>query len=163
VFSSYNIYRGTAANGLQFLTSISSGNNSYTDVSPPTNQVYYQVEAVNPNGCSPSRATDYSSSKSNIIQTFSNSINEVSDFKCELHPNPAMNSFSIKLSISKERIANFRYVIFNTFGQEVNEGNINSQETKVGTDDWGLNGVYFVYVLDKELRKVGFGKLVIQK
>jgi hypothetical protein len=34
VFPSYNIYRGTTGNGLQLLTSVPSGNNSYTDMSP---------------------------------------------------------------------------------------------------------------------------------
>jgi hypothetical protein len=95
-FPSYNIYRGTAANGLQYLTTISSGNNSYTDVNPPSFVSYYQVEAVNPNGCNPSRATDYSSSKSNIIQAINNSVVNIDGYAdLVLYPNPVSKTLYI--------------------------------------------------------------------
>ena len=162
-FPSYNIYRGTATSGLQYLATISSGNNSFTDQNPPSFVLYYQVEAVNPNGCNPSRATDYSSSKSNIIQAVNNGVNEIAFSKWELYPNPT-NSFVILSQKDMRNFkANFHYIIVSALGQKVAEGEITNGETRIDTDKWGSSGVYFVSIVNSDGKKVGFEKLVIQK
>ncbi|MFC2111620.1 hypothetical protein ACFLQ5_04145, partial [Bacteroidota bacterium] len=74
-FLSYNIYRGTSATNMSWLTQIQSNLNSYTDFSPPAGNVYYQIEVVKATGCYPdsvySKAnTNYNSSRSNIANSF---------------------------------------------------------------------------------------------
>jgi hypothetical protein len=92
-FPSYNIYRGTSSGALQFLASISSGNTSYTDLTPPSNVTYYQVEAVNPIGCNPTRSSGYNSSRSNIIQANNTGINTAVQDPINVYPNPSTGVF----------------------------------------------------------------------
>jgi hypothetical protein len=42
----YNIYRGTTANNLQLLTSVSGGITQFTDLYAPAGDIYYQIEAL---------------------------------------------------------------------------------------------------------------------
>jgi PKD repeat protein len=70
-FGTYNIYRGTSPNNLSLLTSLPSSINSYTDISPPTGTIYYQIEIVKASGCYPDSVftkanTNYNSSRSNM-------------------------------------------------------------------------------------------------
>lgn len=66
-FSTYDIYRYSDLLGWELLTNVANNLTSYTDFSPPqTSDLYYVVEAVNPDGpCDPSKASNYSSSRSN--------------------------------------------------------------------------------------------------
>ncbi|MEA3496301.1 MAG: T9SS type A sorting domain-containing protein, partial [Bacteroidota bacterium] len=53
-FSSYKIYRGTSPSNMVLLDSIPSNLNSYSDLTPPTGLVFYQVSVIAPDTCSPS-------------------------------------------------------------------------------------------------------------
>ncbi|MFH1322112.1 MAG: FG-GAP-like repeat-containing protein [Bacteroidota bacterium] len=65
-FGTYYIYRGSSPNDMDSLDALPSNLNSYTDFSPPSGQLYYQVAAVHPTGCTATLKTkDYNSSKSN--------------------------------------------------------------------------------------------------
>jgi len=63
-FGTYNIYRGSDSTNMTLLSSIASTFNSYTDIAPPTGLLYYQIEVINPAGCTPNKT--WSSSRSNI-------------------------------------------------------------------------------------------------
>ena len=77
-FPSYNIYRGTDPTSMTLLTTIASTLNSFTDLTPPTGYVYYQIEAVNPNPCNPTKSGKYGSTKSNIASNnLSMGVNEL--------------------------------------------------------------------------------------
>ncbi len=70
-FGSYRIYRGSSGSNLSLLTQIQSTLNSYSDINPPTGNVYYQIEVMNPHGCFPDSVfakanTNYNTSRSNV-------------------------------------------------------------------------------------------------
>jgi PKD repeat protein len=70
-FGTYKIYRGTSPSNINLLTQLPSTSTSYTDLNPPSGNVFYQIEVVKPNGCYPdsiySKAnTNYNSSRSNM-------------------------------------------------------------------------------------------------
>ncbi len=68
-YNTYYIYRNSGS-GLQLIDSISSSSTSYTDLTPPSGTLFYQIRIVNLAGCSPSRsASPYSESHSNVIST----------------------------------------------------------------------------------------------
>jgi hypothetical protein len=74
----YNIYRGSSIQNMLQIAQVASTNLSYTDVFPPSPPNFYQIEAVNPQGCVPSfKVDDYSSSKSNTVQINTTSIEKI--------------------------------------------------------------------------------------
>jgi len=97
VFPSYNIYRGTNLFNLTFLKTVDYSINFTTDKAPPAAIEYYQIEAVNPNPCSPSVKTNYNVTRSNIANNKPTSIwdneNEV-NFK--IYPNPTQNHLTLE-------------------------------------------------------------------
>jgi hypothetical protein len=97
-YSSYNIYRGNNTGSLQLLTTISSANNSYTDVNPPANVNYYLVEVISPNGCFPTAKTaSQNSTISNFVSIISTNVNETSWNKKPIYvyPNPSNGVYNI--------------------------------------------------------------------
>jgi hypothetical protein len=64
-YPSYNIYRGFSSSNMVLLTTIASNLNSYTDLTAPAGQLYYQIEVVSSYTCDPSRS--FNSSRSNIV------------------------------------------------------------------------------------------------
>jgi len=126
-FTTYEIYRGTNPSNMIFLTSIQNTLNSYTDQSAPAGNIYYQIVAVNPNGCNPAKSTDYSSSKSNIANTSeTSSITELVS-QVLIHPNPTSTSFTIT---SKNSI-NSSFKLIDIQGKVVLKGKIESTEETV--------------------------------
>ncbi len=96
---SYAIYRGTSTEEMSLITSISSSFNSYTDLEAPAGTIYYMVEVVNPNGCTPFKASNFSSSRSNIATNKSLGISSITaELKATVYPNPATDKVFVKMS-----------------------------------------------------------------
>jgi hypothetical protein len=102
----YNIYRGTTPTNLVQIGTSSGSNNSYSDLSAPAGDVYYQVEIISPFTCSPTKT--YNTSKSNIIsnKNLSNK-DQMPIVPITLYPNPStgmiylnMNSYAVENTIS---------------------------------------------------------------
>lgn len=87
-FGSYNIYRGTDPSNISLLTTIQSNLNSYSDLTPPTGPLYYQIEVVNPNNCDPTKSLNYGVSRSNIVNNGQIGVNENKVFQFNVYPNP---------------------------------------------------------------------------
>jgi uncharacterized protein (TIGR02145 family) len=121
---SYNIYRGTTPNNMSLLTTIQSNLNSYTDVSAPLGNVYYQIEIVNPNNCTPTKSMNYSSSKSNIVNTNSSSLDQIKEPLFVVYPNPANEL----LTIECESKMNNKFFIFDAVGRVVYFGLLSSSK-----------------------------------
>jgi uncharacterized protein (TIGR02145 family) len=141
-FGSYNIYRGTSSSNMTLLTTIQSNLNSYSDLTPPTGNVYYQVEIVNPNTCTPTKSTNYSSSKSNIVTNTQGSLIELSEEVMRIYPNPTNSKLTIEISnglIGKE------YSITDFAGRELRRSIFNSAQEKIELNSLS-NGVYFIQV-----------------
>ncbi len=164
-FGSYRIYRGYDSTALQPLTQIQSTLNSYTDLNPPSGNIYYQIEVVSPHPCYPdsiySKAnTNYNTSRSNHMNTSAvppYGLNEqsITDFSVRLYPNPNNGVFDLVLFSSTND--KYQISILNVLGQEVYK----SEEFQAhGMIQRSLNlnnpakGVYYISVSTKDQRLV---------
>ncbi len=123
-YPSYNIYRSSGAGGLQLLTTISAASTSFTDTNPPAGLVYYQVGITNPNGCSPSKANDYSSSLSNLIEVNTVGVAEIEPDLVSIYPNPATDVITIS---TQSQTAGISYVLIDLLGRVILQENADKQ------------------------------------
>lgn len=95
----YNIWRGSSADNMFLIGSVSGSNFTYTDQYPLAGTNIYQVEVVSPFSCNINnlKAT-YSSSFSNIAYRYAVSIGEFSSYKFRIFPNPTSNITTIEFS-----------------------------------------------------------------
>ncbi|MDQ3193198.1 MAG: YCF48-related protein [Bacteroidota bacterium] len=149
--ASYNIYRGTTPFDLVLINSTTAGNTSYTDLLAPPGQVYYLVEVVNPNSCTPTRSTYYSSF-SNIETNISVKVEHIGLSKMNFYPNPAND----KLTIEIAQIAESILFLYNISGQELLKQKLNESKTVLDIGHLA-SGVYFIKLCDEntvEMRKI---------
>ena len=65
-YGTYVIYRQAGSGTLDSINALPSNLSSYTDLTPPGGQLYYQVSAIHPNGCTSLKmGKDYNTSRSN--------------------------------------------------------------------------------------------------
>lgn len=166
-FGSYRIYRGYDSTALQPLTQIQSTLNSYTDLNPPTGNIYYQIEVVSPHPCYPdsiySKAnTNYNTSRSNNMNT-SNAIPNpdgltemmITDFSVNVYPNPNSGVFEFELISINNDV--YQISMRNVLGQEIyksNEINVLGRRTQIIDMGKPAPGVYFLIVENQNQRLV---------
>ncbi len=130
-FGSYNIYRGTDANNVTLLTTIQSNLNSYTDLSPPSGIVHYQIEVVNPNDCDPTKINGYGVSRSNIAN---NGLAELLHLNTQslvhVYPNPVTDHLTLEVP---EELLNHRFTILDAFGRTIFNGTISESKQEIET------------------------------
>jgi hypothetical protein len=95
-FGSYNIYRGTDPTNISLLTTIQSNLNSYTDLTPPSGPLYYQIEVVNPLNCDPTKSMNYGVSRSNFVNNGQIGVKESKDYPFSDYPNPTNNDITLQ-------------------------------------------------------------------
>jgi hypothetical protein len=137
-FGSYKIYRGTSLSNMALLTTIQNNLNSYTDLNPPTGLVYYQIEIINPNNCSPTKSINYSSSKSNISSNGQNDLLVITSDYISIFPNPTTSKITVKSSLE---LIGKEFTIYDQLGKEVMSGIITSEETEIDLSNLS-EGVY---------------------
>jgi hypothetical protein len=161
-FPSYNIYRGTTSSSLQLIATISSSNTSYTDINPPSFVNYYLVEAINPNGCSPSRSSGYSSSISNIAQSLNTGTISITDnIDWQFYPNPT-HDYLVLRNDNLLRLSGYQIKVINTLGQMVLSQELQENETKMDVSSWGAAGVYFLQIQNADQQNVAIKKIILQ-
>lgn len=139
-FGSYNIYSGTSPSNLTLLTSIQSNLNSYTDLTPPMGNVYYQIEIINPNNCNPTKVINYSSSKSNIVTNSSSGLSEnASEYK--VYPNPVNHLLNVVTPGESNEV----YMLLDSQGRKILEGRLNGTETQINVKEL-TNGTYVLKI-----------------
>lgn len=148
-FGSYNIYRGTSSSNMTLLTTIQSNLNSYTDLAPPSGIVYYQIEIVNPNNCTPTKSTNYGSSKSNIATNDINNIVEISNEFISVYPNPTSADFTIEIT---KGLIGEDYTITDFSGRLLRSGTFHSNKEKVELDMFS-NGVYLIQIKNRNIQQ----------
>lgn len=132
--STYNIYRGTSPNSLNFLDATSGSSTQYSDFSAPVGNLYYQLEIISPIVISPTKApfytqkikgvnneisASYSSSRSNVATNILDGIDElVGEKRIIISPNPIKNEFKIDFEGGSD------FDILNLTGQIVYSGNL---------------------------------------
>ncbi len=162
-FPSYNIYRGTSSISLQLIATVPSGTTYYEDANPPANERYYQIEAVNPNGCLPTAKTaNYSASKSNTVIAVAAGIeNTLQNDKWAVYPNPT-SEMVVLAEIANMNVEGYSVKVTNAIGQVVMNKALMNRETKLNTKEWGNGGMYFFHILDTENRIVAVKKIIVQ-
>lgn len=95
--NTYNVYRGKNLNDLQLIGTSSGSNNSYTDLTPPEGDVFYQVEIVSNNTCNPGKNynTSRSNKASNTMLRLSETFPQSSGIR--IFPNPTYANITIEL------------------------------------------------------------------
>lgn len=153
-YPSYIIYRGTNSGTLQQIATISSGNSSYTDLNPPAGVLYYQIEIVNPAGCTPTAKTDgYGSSRSNIAQTLPNGIvfNDAIG-NVNVYPNPTEGNFVISVTSREAKQVDVR--ITDMLGQQLYNDKwlLTANENKRSYNLNLASGTYMVSIIDNGVK-----------
>lgn len=100
-FLSYSIHRGTHLDSLQAFQDVSSNVNSFTDMNPPSQQVFYQIVVSRDGACQPVKKAgiDYSISRSNVFELNTVGIDGIlMDQSVEIYPNPANHVIFVKLT-----------------------------------------------------------------
>jgi PKD repeat protein len=147
-FGSYRIYRGTSLSNMALLTTIQSNLNSYTDLTPPTGPLYYQIEVVNPVNCDPTKIINYGVSKSNIVNNGVIGISEEVLSTLNVYPNPTNDKFT--LNVSNDLLGK-SYVITDFSGRIISQGKINSMIQIIDMQNLS-NGSYLLQI-DKSTAK----------
>jgi uncharacterized delta-60 repeat protein len=127
-FGSYNIYRGTDPTNISLLTTIQSNLNSYTDLTPPTGPLYYQIEVVNPLNCDPTKSMNYGVSRSNIVNNGLSGVQEIVNTNIVVYPNPTNGN--ITLETSSELVGKM-YSILDFSGRIILHGKISSTQEHI--------------------------------
>jgi hypothetical protein len=141
-FGSYNIYRGTDPSNISLLTTIQSNLNSYSDLTPPTGPLYYQIEVVNPVNCDPTKVLNFGVSRSNIVNNGTSGLEEIDNTNILVYPNPTNNN--ITLEVSSELVGK-RYSILDFSGRIILEGIITSTQEQINMQDVA-RGAYYLSI-----------------
>ncbi len=156
--STYNVYRGTTSNNLQLLGTSSGSNTQYSDLTAPSGDLYYQVEVVSPNSCTPSRS--YNSSRSNIASNSPNGIHEIMN-EAELfsiYPNPASSKIMIT---NNGKMSDETYLsICNIRGEQIMDEKFQNKNRMELDISLLSNGIYFVKMRTE--KKVAVKKFIKQ-
>ena len=153
-FGTYNIYSGTALNNMSLLTSIASTNNSYTDLTPPSGTVYYQIEVVNPSVCNPTAKTmtNYSSSRSNIVNALPTGIKGYYEMaeSIQVMPNPFNDELTI--NIGKINSKNYTLILVDVLGKIILQKTDNNPTQTLNLSHISA-GVYYITIVDENNNK----------
>jgi hypothetical protein len=140
--SSYQIYRGTTVSDLTLIGTSSASNTTYTDLTAPAGDVYYQIEVVLPETCSDLKTTEYTSSKSNIGSSVDVvGISSLSPTKAFIYPNPAFD----KLYIKNVTSSNATIMIFDMKGIIILNDKLISEQIDISNLS---KGIYTVKLID---------------
>jgi len=157
-FGSYNIYRSTDSLNMQFLTQIQSTLTSYSDLTPPAGNVFYQIEVVSPHPCYPDSIyaksnTNYNTSRSNTVNTnmapntgFVRSVNN--DMTMQVYPNPNKGNFTLEINSSSNKLEYYNIEVYSVMGQLIFTDNIEVQNKAIKAMQFDnlSNGVYFIHL-----------------
>ena len=142
--SSYKIYRGTSPDTLLQIGTVLGGGTQYTDLTPPTGYIYYQVEVVSPNSCNLTKS--YNTSRSNIASNNPNGITNYTSASqlFSIYPNPANDIIEVEI-IQKSLPKGINLEILNTTGQVIKNINLNDNRTSIDISGFA-NGMYFIKI-----------------
>jgi hypothetical protein len=139
-FGSYNIYRGSDPTNISLLTTIQSNLNSYTDLTPPTGPIYYQIEIINPNSCNPLKVINYNDSKSNIVFNGMNDLNDFNKNNIHIYPNPTSNHVTVEVTAD---LLGQHFNLTDQFGRVILSGRYKSLKEEINLEQIA-SGMYFL-------------------
>jgi hypothetical protein len=137
----YYIYRGTDPSNIALLDSVNGSILSYTDATASPGAQFYQIEAVNPDGCDPTKINGYGVSRSNIANNGIAGLFDEGDLSFSIYPNPTNGGFTLE---SGAGILGKSYQLLDGIGREVSTGIVTGHKTVITTTLQG--GTYYLSV-----------------
>ncbi len=136
--STYRIYRGSDPKNLTLIGSSPASNTQYSDFTAPAGYVYYQIEILSTNECSPYKSA--TSIRSNIATNNPLSVDNVSASDFNIYPNPATDHLIVETNpgTSESTIQ-----ILNLNGQELVKQIVQTKKIKIDIRDLP-GGMYIV-------------------
>ena len=140
----YYIYRGSQPDSMILIDSIQASLNSYTDLKPQSNLLYYEIRARKYGNCTANiyyKSGSFLESVSNRVSNSNTGINDIKNSNIKIYPNPTNNIINIEGLTKNE---NNTIEIFDVQGKLAITKNI----TEKGTIDLSeLNkGVYVIKI-----------------
>ncbi|MCH8317949.1 MAG: T9SS type A sorting domain-containing protein, partial [Bacteroidetes bacterium] len=153
-FSTYYVTRYTVSTGWVTLDSLASNLTSFTDPTPPDEDLRYVVEVKHPTGCDPnlSKVLTYNSARSNVSNRIIPTGIDENDFAQPIvyvYPNPSNNKITITFPYKNTL---YFVNVYDIQGKEV----IRKITPIVNSNTYDLDlsqqksGVYFVKISDKK-------------
>lgn len=148
-FTSYNIYRGTDSLNMTLLGTVSSNTLIYTDLTNPSEDLFYQIEVVLTNSCN-------GISRSNMFNTNQIGLginpSEISDININISPNPNNGNFTIDITSNTNNIKTYHLEVYSTLGQLVYNKPLTftSRLQKQMQLEYLSNGIYFIKLISDE-------------
>jgi hypothetical protein len=108
-YSTFHIYRGSSVENMQKIAELPSNVFTYTDLTPPSGSVYYQIAVNNPNSCGFGAKSifqiNYSLSRSNLVNSQdATTIVDLGVGTFQIFPNPADDFLNIQSDFFYENI-----------------------------------------------------------
>lgn len=127
----YHIYRGFDSAQMTHLASVPSTIHSYTDLVPPTGDMFYLLKVDLPQSCNPGGGTSYTLSNSNFFNTKDATIGieniKMHDISLSVYPNPNNGLFTIKINSESQKRVNIK--VFSNIGSLVAQDQIDVNGT----------------------------------
>jgi hypothetical protein len=152
-YPNFELYRHTDLNGWELIQTMPTNLYSYTDTPPSIIGLDYMISIASPNDCTPSKAQDYNSSRSNKANSIHVPLGQggttgiktyqSNNFEMELYPNPTTGILSLVWEGN-----NTNYQIIDLQGKLIQESILNAGKTTIDLST-ALPGIYFLQINGK--------------
>ncbi len=147
-FLSYNLFHGTHPDSMEYINTVPSNVFIYSNIVPFPGDNFFQIEAIHPEGCTPSlKSINYGSSRSNILyvenEEVIEGIPEKTDSEITLFPSPAGEEVTIVISNFRNHV---RARLVNVSGQLVQEFIIDSGSYELDISSL-QEGLYILHII----------------
>jgi hypothetical protein len=139
----YLIYRGTSISNLALIGSTAGGNTSFSDISAPSGDIFYQIAVTPPSSCSSLKSTDISSSRSNIASNTVLNISKLTDNVFSVYPMPVVD----ELFLNIRPLTNPLAIVSSTDGRIFMNCKLKSDENKIIVGSLP-KGMYILRIMD---------------
>jgi hypothetical protein len=140
-FASYNIYRGNNVGSMNLIETVASNILSYTDINPPADEWNYMIELEGVS-CNPDRALVFS--RSNVLSMIPQNIQEATETRFQLFPNPTSSSVVLKMNKSN---SSEQFEVHNALGELIMRDRIVSENQVINVEQLS-EGIYFLKLGD---------------
>ena len=151
-YTTYNIYRGlNSLDSLEYLTTISSSNTSYTDIDVPSQIVYYQVEIIKDTNTT--NKSGIQSIRSNIVTNNTIGLNNIhkNNITTKLYPNPTEGKAKLEIEGLN---SDADVLVYDMVGRVVQRHSLNKGKNDLEIDLSGYaKGVYSVRIVNDSVNQ----------
>ena len=153
-------YANTAINGQGLLFKVTLQTKSTLVSALSQTQVTAYVDAANNQAGDNLVIQDAPVTNLSIIKNLG--IDDVTKDDFLLYPNPTNDIMYLSIGKSIDQFENLKLIVFNSFGQIVNEMPIRNSNMLISTRNWGASGIYLVKIVD-DFNNIKTTKKVILK